>query len=39
MLETIHEKQEREKQDIATLTALKNAGSNLAKVHYLEHYF
>ncbi|WP_144499591.1 ribonuclease E inhibitor RraB [Bacillus sp. FDAARGOS_235] len=39
MLETIHEKQEREKQDIETLTALKKAGSNLAKAHYLEHYF
>ncbi|WOA60632.1 ribonuclease E inhibitor RraB [Bacillus mycoides] len=39
MLETVHERQEREKQDIETLIALKKAGSNLSKVHYLEHYF
>ncbi|MBS9801672.1 ribonuclease E inhibitor RraB [Bacillus thuringiensis] len=39
MTEKIHERQERENQDIETLVALKDAGSNLTKVHYLEHYF
>ncbi|MCU5420370.1 ribonuclease E inhibitor RraB, partial [Bacillus pacificus] len=39
MAETVHERQERENQDIETLAALKDAGSNLTKVHYLEHYF
>ncbi|WP_264448678.1 ribonuclease E inhibitor RraB [Bacillus cereus] len=39
MLETVHERQERENQDIETLAALKQAGSTLTKVHYLEHYF
>ena len=39
MTEKIHERQERENQDIETLAALEDAGSNLTKVHYLEHYF
>ncbi|PEN53775.1 hypothetical protein CN596_14915 [Bacillus toyonensis] len=39
MLETAHGRRERENQDVETLTALKKAGSNLTKVHYLEHYF
>ncbi|MCR6788803.1 hypothetical protein CN360_18455 [Bacillus cereus] len=39
MLETVHERKKRENQDIETLAALKDAGSNLTKVHYLEHYF
>ncbi|WP_272191007.1 ribonuclease E inhibitor RraB [Bacillus sp. BP-3] len=39
MQETNEEKQKRESQDLATISALKEAGSNLVKPHYLEHYF
>ncbi|GGE86098.1 ribonuclease E inhibitor RraB [Priestia taiwanensis] len=39
MAETMEERRIREQQDIDTISALKEAGSDLKKEHYLEHYF
>lgn len=38
-METLKEKKERENLDLDTIKALKDAGSNLSKPHYIEHQF
>ncbi|GGE71591.1 ribonuclease E inhibitor RraB [Priestia taiwanensis] len=39
MAELLEERQRREQEDIETIEALAEAGSNMKKEHYLEHYF
>jgi hypothetical protein len=38
-METLKEKKERENLDLDTIEALKDAGSNFSKSHYIEHHF
>ncbi|MFC5774106.1 ribonuclease E inhibitor RraB [Ectobacillus antri] len=39
MLESQEHKNWREERDLETIASLKEAGSNIFKIHYLQHYF